>query len=252
MTSRGKLLPVVVIVLIALAGLYGEWHGLASHPSKPEPAADGNAPSAPQAISRGGIPQPEVAAKSGQTRDAAAGAREASAASDFTPWLAGATALLALASFWQVAITRNTARRQLRAYVFVRATAGPVANGKTRCEVVVRNSGQTPASSVTERIAVWIDAYPQPASPPAFPPSDDAHPYSIGPSADVVRWRDVDLSPADLKEVRAEKKAIWMLAQIRYVDVFGKAWKTEVKDFMTGARIDAEDRAMRIRDTRAT
>lgn len=269
MTFRGKIVPGLVVALIAAAAIYGEWHGLPSHSPKPEQGAQGNAASASdanppppvqqapaprRAISRGGIQPSQIEANSGndQKQDVNAGGLEAKPPADYTPWLVGFTALLAGAAFWQVAITRNSAQRQLRAYIFVKATTAVVANGKTRCEAVVKNSGQTPAYSVRDRVEVWIDTYPDAASPPVLSSGDNEHPICIGPTGEVVVWNDVDVSPADLKEIRAERKAVWMIAEVTYVDTFGKKWKTEVKTFTTGRDIDGEDRQMNTKNYQAT
>ena len=43
-----------------------------------------------------------------------------------------------------------------------------------------------------------------------------------------------------------------MIAEVTYVDTFGKKWKTEVKTFTTGRDIDGEDRQMNTKNYQAT
>jgi hypothetical protein len=67
----------------------------------------------------------------------------------FTRWLVGATFLLACFGLCQVIISRNTARRQLRAYVFAEAVidlkSGDPPGTQVKITIIISNSGLTPA-----------------------------------------------------------------------------------------------------------
>src|ERR1051326_12118 len=75
----------------------------------------------------------------------------------FTRWLVAVTGLLAFFGFWQVMVSRQTAQRQLRAYVFV--LNGRVARGmdnRLEATLTIQNSGQTPAYEFISETAIRV------------------------------------------------------------------------------------------------
>ena len=80
----------------------------------------------------------------------------------FTRWLFFATAVLALFGLWQVVISRNTARRQLRAYVVTRGKDinQRETDGRFVLRIDIQNTGQTPAYEMNVISRTCILDYP--------------------------------------------------------------------------------------------
>jgi hypothetical protein len=104
----------------------------------------------------------------------------------FTRWLVIATLLLALFGFWQVMVSRKTAKQQLRAYVFISSAEinDIMSDQPTAVTIGVKNFGQTPAY----KIAAWlrIDIVPFPLK-------------TTLPLADIQEMENTNIGPAESK-----------------------------------------------------
>jgi hypothetical protein len=146
----------------------------------------------------------------------------------FTRWLVYVTFLLALFGFWQVMVSRNTARRQLRAYVFVTQAKFMKLPGHSEFLIFVQftNTGQTPAYKLTILSDKKVAEYPLktdliPREQPTIVGSLGAGQHSrIGVSAPT-------LTEIERQEMSKGKLAVYVFGRIEYKDAFRrKRWTT--------------------------
>jgi hypothetical protein len=147
---------------------------------------------------------------------------------DFTHWLVFATFSLALFGFWQVMVSRKTAKRQLRAYVFVYngeveiVTIGETKTLAYKLRIELRNFGQTPA----RRYTTWIDHAVKnvddlPFAGPSTPIDKRSAGTIMGPTASTNIEFATPFAVGELDDVRGARKAIFIWGGCNYVDVFG-------------------------------
>jgi hypothetical protein len=142
-----------------------------------------------------------------------------------TAGLLFATLALAFFGLCQVVIMRRTARRQLRAYVFVTtAEIGDIENAQNvRASVSIKNSGQTPAYDLINLGAVTFRDVGLKGDP--WPEDRDASlsKSSLGPGE--VLWKHFGARPLTSEEraaVRSGTHAVYVYGEILYRDAFGK------------------------------
>jgi hypothetical protein len=157
---------------------------------------------------------------------------------EIVAWIvAVATAGQAVALIVTIAVMIRTARRQLRAYVFIDSTLinGMNAGQTPQVELVIKNFGQTPAYKVTHWIGVGIDSYPHPVET-----NTGVHlgPISLGPNGVIIikQAAGVALTEAQITDILAGTVAIYAVGEIRYVDAFRKKRLTKFRLF-SGATI---------------
>jgi hypothetical protein len=158
--------------------------------------------------------------------------------------VAAFTALLFFATVALWVSTRNlvrgaekTAERQLRAYVF--ATAARVRhfaiNEPVEIEVLIRNTGQTPAYGVYHCMSIAMSNPPLRLDELDF---SDAPKGAMGPaevSSSFAHFGpDYKLPEGSFRAVRSEKAALWVYGEIRYEDAFGKPRWTKFRFIYTG------------------
>jgi hypothetical protein len=143
-----------------------------------------------------------------------------------------ATSLAALAAWQTVWTMQDTAKRQLRAYVFGKPIGLKLTgNTVTTLTFQIRNHGQTPANNVAIRGA--INVYPYPL-PPNFNLWDvgigGASTQSLGPLADLTAPHHVGRAPSDTDaaNLRAGTHRVYAFAIIRYRDIFLKDCTTKI------------------------
>jgi hypothetical protein len=122
---------------------------------------------------------------------------------------------------------RDTAKRQLRAYVMV---DGMVV-GETFVKVVLKNAGLTPASNVAGRLTShWKEGQHQDLPEGfAFPDYDDAVAAPLGFSAlgsGQKQMMTFDINADKFKLAREGKLTLFALVRIDYSDVFGQGHPT--------------------------
>jgi hypothetical protein len=124
---------------------------------------------------------------------------------------------------WQSLV--DNGRHQLRAYVFPDhaelvwgGTAKP-----TMAEIVIKNSGQTPAYRVSTATVVAVDGYPPRTGPsvPAMPPTRTVVPPAGNYSLSVALPQ--PLTGDELWAIQKGTQAIYAFGEIAYADAFGEA-----------------------------
>jgi hypothetical protein len=149
---------------------------------------------------------------------------------EFTKWLVIATAILGIAAFWQVAITRNTARRQLRAYLlidgieFARPTTDNADNEPWLVHIMYKNWGQTPAFETVITSEIEIGAAKEEDRPLLLSKKAETSPVHVIPPGHRHTLRRLGLSHG-LAQFHANRMAgtrAYAWGRIDYVDIFGK------------------------------
>lgn len=140
----------------------------------------------------------------------------------FTRWLVAATAILALFGLWQVMISRDTARRQLRADVFAVSVKIDFIIGK---EVVanlrVKNTGQTPAYDVIIETGLEFRLLPA-NSPISVVKPEEMSRMALGPEQEVLptAYSGKFLTADESAAVADDRAVIIVYGQIKYRDAF--------------------------------
>jgi hypothetical protein len=134
----------------------------------------------------------------------------------------------------------NTARAQLRAYVFVESAAiadgptpyGPLhaVSGCPRCLINVRNYGNTPAYEVSNISDILVEA-PSNINNLSIPDISDYVKASIGPKGGTTAERDLGraLSPFEIDAIMRGDLLLIINGKITYQDVWGKSHYTEFR-----------------------
>jgi hypothetical protein len=147
----------------------------------------------------------------------------------FTLLLVVATALLYQAGERQLHLSRETAQRQLRAYVHVKGAE--VQNigdpSKRRVIIIIENSGQTPAYEVRFRAGEHVREWPLKTEFGDFP--DDLR-TAIGPLGSngtyIMPVPVSSLSAWEEEQLQGGKAGIYAWGDINYIDCFGKPQRT--------------------------
>lgn len=122
-------------------------------------------------------------------------------------------------------VTKDSAERQLRAYIDVRAGRVTAFHWgmKPKAEIKFLNSGQTPARNLTARLIIRIDPLPD-----AFkiwlsgvPGSSKADLGAHVPTGMSVEYSET-LSQEEFEGIKAGTHGLFVGGVIRYYDVFGK------------------------------
>lgn len=217
----------------------------------PEPVAPAPKPAPQPTI----LVMPSAAAASAPVREAAhEAARPADAgwhrwarepALVFTACIALFTLLLAAAAGWYVFATIATSRRHLRAYVFVAATeiSGVVAWTQPVAQLVVRNTGQTPAHEVEVYGNMIFEEFPLKSDLPVLVFSDpQLTGENIGPGSERYKWEYAltPLTESQIASMQAGTHALYVYGDIRYRDVFNKKRSTKYL-YYTGGTMGIRD-----------
>ena len=172
---------------------------------------------------------------------------------DFSEWLAVATVVLAVAtvalavfSLFQAVIMSRTARRQLRAYVFVTtADIGDIDDAQNvHASVSIKNSGQTPAYDLINRGA--IDIRESPLKGDLLPRDRDAamSKSALGPGEVLGKHLGArPLTPDERGAVRSGAQAIYVYGEVLYKDAFGKRRYSRYR-FMHGGTAAVRNRQL--------
>jgi hypothetical protein len=163
----------------------------------------------------------------------------------FTLWIAIFTCVLAASTIglWIATIltlrhSRETAERQLRAYLTIEGGGVLLLNGNTiSANVKFRNTGQTPAYDVMTWAGVFVAARNSPFPvAPSVENRGDAKSIT-GPGQDVNINRRTPITPAELDAVRATTMAIFFGSRIDYVDAFKEKRHFVFKEQIVGPDI---------------
>jgi|GEM_PF-4809780 len=145
----------------------------------------------------------------------------------FTALIAFFTFILALAGGWHVYVAGSTARRQLRAYVFITQTeiSGVAAQTQSVAQMVIRNTGQTPAHDVVVYGNMIFDEFPLKKDLPVLVFSDpQLTKENLGPDSERYKWEYAltPLTEDQINQMNAGTHALYVYGEIRYSDVFRK------------------------------
>jgi hypothetical protein len=132
-----------------------------------------------------------------------------------------------------VKLAEDTAKRQLRAYVFVNKAEIRVisANQPLQVLIEIKNAGQTPAYRLRASLQAFVTAFPL-ADFPALPPpgrASDLGPHSevfVGPTPLAIV-----LSPEHWQAFVAGEWAFYAHGTITYADAFGEPRVTDFRFF---------------------
>jgi hypothetical protein len=136
---------------------------------------------------------------------------------------------------WQSSV--DNGHRQLRAYVFPdQANLVWGGTGKpTEADIVIKNSGQTPAYKLSTSMLTGIAPYPPqddlviPAMPPNHTVVPPAGSYSFSVATEKPFTSD------QLKAIQKGTQAIYAMGEIAYTDAFGECRLTRFKFYYLGA-----------------
>ena len=134
--------------------------------------------------------------------------------------MGGSTLALFIATACLVWITRDSGRRQLRAYLLVEG-CGLRYHQTPMAHLTVRNFGQTPAYDVQTWVGTKGDEYP--LRTPLLDASDDIAQSTsiIGPGSFEESIVPVtEPTPPQWVQIRAEKAALYVWGYVRYRDAF--------------------------------
>lgn len=132
--------------------------------------------------------------------------------------------------------TEGTAKRQLRAYVFLKEIRLEISthDSPVFLNVIARNSGQTPAHNVSWWFKThWEDVSFRGELPSRTDRGDAIGP--IAPNSEPMRRQEIAIiTPTMHRDIVEGRKAIYLNGKIHYTDVFGQSWTTNIKCRCTG------------------
>lgn len=157
----------------------------------------------------------------------------------FTAFIALFTFMLAMAGGYHVYVAGATARRQLRAYVFITQTEinGVAAQTQPVSQLVIRNTGQTPAHDVMVYGNMVFDEFPLKKDLPVLVFSDpQLTKENLGPGSERYKWEyaPTALTEDQIAKMHAGTHAMYVYGEIRYRDVFRKKRFTKYLYFTGG------------------
>ena len=163
--------------------------------------------------------------------DAAADSAWWAAVGGFATAISTVLVLIALRlAFGSNSIARDTAKRQLRAYLTFGEFVLNLDKADWRLQLKWNNRGQTPAIEV-HTVADWIALEtPLPADFifPDPPPFEEDGPATIGPNQSVYGTCPQDLSPALLMSVANGDRQMYVWGSVEYLDAFGQLRRSEI------------------------
>lgn len=155
----------------------------------------------------------------------------------FTAWAALAASRAARAADAAVEITEDTARHQLRAYVYVEAAHVIDFNRPFEVRVKIKNFGQTPAYGLSQWVTTGFFKFPLRELPKIPPPPDNIPIHDLAPgdhiAATAAHPRQFD--NAEIESMRVGENAFFVYGKITFMDAFDTPQTTEYCLFTGGA-----------------
>lgn len=154
--------------------------------------------------------------------------------------LAIITAILAFYTYRLWSATKKTAKRQLRAYVFMKLEDGVKmfydANGCLNAPLIIKNFGQTPAYEFISWLHIGFYKFPLdiPLDQPSYVPT--ASKSTIAPG-DIVRQYVTlpdRLNNAEIEAIQNKKAAIFVCGEVIYFDAFKTKQRSNICLYATG------------------
>ena len=142
---------------------------------------------------------------------------------------------------WETAgvVTRDSAERQLRAYVFVTSGVVALANGDAGVIVTVdfENSGQTPGHDFTTWARVQVaDAHAEPFGPAPLPEQRPG-PTVVPPRGHIQVSGSHPVTSDELQAIRGRSKAVFVWGGCDYRDAFGNPRQFIFRSAVNGPEI---------------
>jgi hypothetical protein len=144
---------------------------------------------------------------------------------------------------WESSV--DNGHRQLRAYVFP-DQANLVWGGTAKptvAEIVIKNSGQTPAYRLTTAVVISVSDYPLQGDlrVPLIPDNHTVVPPAGSHMLSVTMGQ--PLTGDQIKAIQKGTQAIYVFGESSYADAFGECRTTRYRLFYTGAGGDIGNRA---------
>ncbi|KJR98969.1 MAG: hypothetical protein VR65_17990 [Desulfobulbaceae bacterium BRH_c16a] len=174
------------------------------------------------------------------------------------------TAILALFTIglWReanrsVKITENTAKRQLRAYIFARLADGeklfPDEINCLSVPIIIENHGQTPGHQL--KISTFVNIYKNPLNETLDPPNFQNGSQTYLAPGQIIRM--YPTLPRSLKEVEvnaitSKEGSFYVWGYLEYIDIFDNKQKTEFRLYSTGADFTRGELAYSLEGNTAT
>jgi hypothetical protein len=148
--------------------------------------------------------------------------------------IATATAAWYTRKEWQTSL--DNGRRQLRAYVFPEQ-ANLLWQGTTKptvADIVIKNSGQTPAYRLSAVSVIVVSDYPlrESLTVPPIPPNHTVIPPTGRYGLTVAMEK--PLTTDQLKAIQKSTQAIYVYGEIAFADAFGECRLTRYQFYYTG------------------
>jgi len=127
----------------------------------------------------------------------------------------------------QIAVAKNTAEHQLRAYVYVIAKddwmkASPAGDHAFEARLFLHNSGQTPAYKVQFWKATFLTEFPLKSPLPTGINIEKGNSILEPGAENMIRhYLPRPLTDQEKKDLIENRKAIWMYGEIAYDDIYG-------------------------------
>ncbi|MEP6785084.1 MAG: hypothetical protein ABI898_05000 [Sphingomonadales bacterium] len=150
---------------------------------------------------------------------AADAAREAA---DYSFWTLLISAVGTSLLIWTLWETRETSRRELRAYLMVDTISASMEDDGFVATLRWLNCGQTPAHIV--RVAIKLDIGRVPNFKTLSPLQDGSTHLGSGKGFKSIQ----SLSVFEFHGHTASDEQIWLYARVTYADIFGRSHKTDV------------------------
>lgn len=145
-------------------------------------------------------------------------------------WLVWVSIVQALALIGTIFVLKNTAQRQLRAYVCM--TAGMLKFRHANMfdiHIQIKNSGQTPAYKVKQWMRVEIGEYPRKTPIPDPPKNFQMSTGVVAPNEIHDMVRESYRIPAPDEDLGSLQKTVFVSGRVLYVDAFGKNRQTDYR-----------------------
>ena len=147
-------------------------------------------------------------------------------------WIAICTIILVFSGFYALHISRDTEKRQLRAYVSpVLKSGGAFTENESAIEITIENFGQTPAKNCFENGEIKILPYPLPKGyvfKNSFKHNAESY-SSIYPKADnaIIGWLKAGraFTKAEIEEITSNNshRRAYAFGTLTYADIFNES-----------------------------
>lgn len=174
---------------------------------------------------------------------AADAAAESARLTYWSTWIggiSGSLVLIALGLAYQAnRIARDTAKRQLRAYVGLRSPKieGTAVGQHPKVSLEFQNAGQSPALQLTIQIALGVDHFPQPQRAHDALPAEAKSVAVVLPGSSAKHSLESTgpaLTKVEIDAIRGGTAAIYCFGVVKYCDIFGTPHQTDFRLMMGG------------------